>query len=316
MLRRAWHCLGSRHRVQLIVTPDIVTQPNAGGCADVLICPANEGLSGTRLLPYFERGGAPVLAPPAPPPGGVMWGGMEAGDRMLYAGQVIDGQVHALGGAALREACEALPPRDSDGRRCAIGEAALTCAPGELGRHFRHIVHTATPAFRGDCHAGEQAAVGAWATALGSCYESSLELAARCCGRVRARCLARRWGRTSLSISMRNSGRKLCGRCACSDVPGWHAHLRTRRSGCATAWPATGQTMTMMVAAAPQARGAGAGTGTAPRTTPQRSTTRAMRAGGCPTASRSVGNASSPSTHGSGGIDYSTAELPQVEAEM
>lgn len=182
MLRRAWHCLGSRHRVQLIVTPDIVTQPNAGGCADVLICPANEGLSGTRLLPYFERGGAPVLAPPAPPPGGVMWGGMEAGDRMLYAGQVIDGQVHALGGAALREACEALPPRDGDGRRCAIGEAALTCAPGELGRHFRHIVHTATPAFRGDCHAGEQAAVGAWATALGSCYESSLELAARCCG--------------------------------------------------------------------------------------------------------------------------------------
>ena len=60
----------------------------------------------------------------------------------------------------------------------------------------------------------------------------------------------------------------------------------------------------------------GAGTGTAPRTTTQRSTTRAMRAGGCPTASRSVGKASSPSTPDSRGVDYSTAELPQVEAEM
>ena len=149
MLRRAWISSSPRCRVELFVTPDIVTNPNEQRRADVLVCPANEALCGVARLPYFERGGVPVVAPPMPPPGGSMWGGMEAGDRMLYAGQVVDGRVHALGGTALRDACAALPLLDAAGRRCAIGAAVRTVAAGELAQLFDTIVHTATPVFRG-----------------------------------------------------------------------------------------------------------------------------------------------------------------------
>ena len=72
-------------RIEVFATPCIVMQPPADGC-DVLVVPANEFLVGTAL-PYFPIGG-PVPRPPPPGLGTTSWGGMEAGQGMLYSTQV------------------------------------------------------------------------------------------------------------------------------------------------------------------------------------------------------------------------------------
>ena len=69
-----------------------------------LLNPANPSLAGTAR-PYFPRGG-PL---PPPPPAGLEtssrgWGGIDAGEGMLYPAQVVDGLVHAHAGGRLRTA--------------------------------------------------------------------------------------------------------------------------------------------------------------------------------------------------------------------
>ncbi|CAJ1346255.1 unnamed protein product [Effrenium voratum] len=104
--------------LQLHVTNDIVASPPLGFC-EVLINPANEALVGTQL-PYF-----PMRVEPPPELQNSRWCGMEAGESMFYPMQVVDGQVHALGGHALKEACNRLPDR-APGVKCPTGEAVVT----------------------------------------------------------------------------------------------------------------------------------------------------------------------------------------------
>lgn len=130
-------------RVELWVVNDIVTKmPDIYLGNDTLINPANSTLSGTQL-PYFPRGG-PL------PKGEVgrtsMWGGMEAGEGMLYPAQAVDGRVHAEGGEALGAILKQL-----HGNYCDIGESVVTPATGQLKlkHQFEYVIHTVPPL---SCH--------------------------------------------------------------------------------------------------------------------------------------------------------------------
>lgn len=126
---RSWQLRGLQLR--LSVTSDIVLEPPRG--CRVLLNPANEALVGTKL-PYF-----PMLEPPTELLSN-QWCGMEAGERMFYPMQVVDGRVHMLGGLSLRKALEKLPEVAPD-VRCPTGAAVITEATESLGDVFQHIVH-------------------------------------------------------------------------------------------------------------------------------------------------------------------------------
>jgi O-acetyl-ADP-ribose deacetylase (regulator of RNase III) len=91
------------------------------------------------------------------------WGGMEVGDGMLFASNVVDGLVHQLGGWKLEWACKWIG-------KCPEGTAVIT-GPGneELAEHYDHIIHTVPPFYHhydGDAD-----------DCLRSCYQESLQLA-------------------------------------------------------------------------------------------------------------------------------------------
>eukprot|EP00928_Gymnodinium_smaydae_P091657 TRINITY_DN75391_c0_g1_i1.p1 TRINITY_DN75391_c0_g1~~TRINITY_DN75391_c0_g1_i1.p1 ORF type:complete len:261 (+),score=47.65 TRINITY_DN75391_c0_g1_i1:70-852(+) len=159
---RAWTLQPGRLRLELHLTPDIVTAPPrvSSQRGIVLVNPANEALVGTKL-PYFPM--------PSDPPPGLQhsgWCGMEAGGRMFYPMQVIDGQVHLQGGPEMQRACLALP-EVAPGVRCPTGSAVATAATGALAARFVGIVHTAPPMY-GDA---------GWAASLASCYRSACKVA-------------------------------------------------------------------------------------------------------------------------------------------
>ena len=151
-------------------SPCVITEPWAGRAAAsgrALINPANSQLAGTARA-YFPRGG-PV--PPPPPPGlqasSSSWGGLDAGEQMLYPAQVVDGLTHMHAGPGLREALAAVPAR-GDGKRCAIGGVVLS-APFNLSDRFDVIAHTPTPFFP----TGSDDVEG-WRQSLMACYTSSV----------------------------------------------------------------------------------------------------------------------------------------------
>jgi O-acetyl-ADP-ribose deacetylase (regulator of RNase III) len=87
---------------------------------------------------------------------------MEAGSGMLYPLQAVDGLVHRLGGAALRQALAAAAPQ-SGGVRCDVGAAVITAAVAAL-TEFDLIAHTPTPFWPDTaCQQAE------WASQLGGC---------------------------------------------------------------------------------------------------------------------------------------------------
>lgn len=130
-----------------------------------LLNPANPSLSGTKR-PYFPRGG-PL---PPPPPRGLEktssgWGGLDAGENMLYPAQVVDGLVHNHAGSGLAKALASLP-MDDDGVRVKPGGAFVTSAFALL--NFDVISHTPTPFWPEDAAQEVQSFLG-WANALTSC---------------------------------------------------------------------------------------------------------------------------------------------------
>eukprot|EP00931_Biecheleriopsis_adriatica_P081970 TRINITY_DN55342_c0_g1_i1.p1 TRINITY_DN55342_c0_g1~~TRINITY_DN55342_c0_g1_i1.p1 ORF type:complete len:281 (+),score=48.79 TRINITY_DN55342_c0_g1_i1:49-843(+) len=157
---RCWQ-LSAGLRLELHMTDDVVSQPPYGRC-DVLINPANEELVGTKL-PYF-----PMPVEPPPELRNTRWCGMEAGERMFYPMQVVDGRVHALGGGAMKEACAQLPLQG--GVRCPTGKAVVTPATSELGQFFGAIVHAVPPLYMAP----------GWSNVLSSCWRTALEAALHC----------------------------------------------------------------------------------------------------------------------------------------
>ena len=111
--------------------------------------------------------------PPAPPPGlqasSSGWGGLDAGDQMLYPAQVVDGLVHTYAGASLRTALAALPVR-SDGKRCELGEAVISPSFG-LHEQFDVIAHTPTPFW--PANDGDDG-IDEWREQLHSCYVAAI----------------------------------------------------------------------------------------------------------------------------------------------
>jgi O-acetyl-ADP-ribose deacetylase (regulator of RNase III) len=91
---------------------------------------------------------------------------MEAGSGMLYPTQAVDGVVHRLGGAALRQALADAAP-ELGGVRCDVGAAVITPAVGAL-TEFDLIAHTPPPFWPGIASQHAE-----WATQLGGCYVAS-----------------------------------------------------------------------------------------------------------------------------------------------
>lgn len=140
---------------------------------DYIINPANESLVGTKQA-YFPVGG-PV--PPLPKDGKILssskWGGMDAGENMLYSVQVLDGLIHEASGLKLLEYLQGLPPMspftDAVGQtiRCREGKAIISPSFGSLKKYFGGIIHTVPPFFSDPL----------WERKLEDCYLNSFQLA-------------------------------------------------------------------------------------------------------------------------------------------
>jgi O-acetyl-ADP-ribose deacetylase (regulator of RNase III) len=156
-----------------VVTAPWGTRPPPKGALRALINPANTQLVGTHLS-YFPRGGPLPVSPPPGARGSSGWGGMDAGDNMLYPMQVVDGLTHMHAGAALRVALSATK-RNSLGQRCSVGRAVLTQS-FEL-KHFDVIAHTPTPFWHA---ANDLPKHNRWRGELIDCYLSSVLAIANC----------------------------------------------------------------------------------------------------------------------------------------
>jgi len=87
---------------------------------------------------------------------------------LALSSQVVDGAVSESGGRALDLLRAALPTVDARGRKCLVGSAAGTGAPGGLAQSYKRLVH-AVPPFR---------SAGDWAPLLARTYDAALHLAA------------------------------------------------------------------------------------------------------------------------------------------
>ena len=140
--------------------------------ADLLINPANPNLSGISKFPYFPKGGPEPNQPPAKDAHHIMgyvtqWGGMEVGQGMMFAANVVDGLVHQVGGKSL------LLELQSVGRTCDHGNAVWTSSHGDLKQSYPYgIIHTVPP-FYDPLADNTSSSLGL----LQKCYWSSLNLA-------------------------------------------------------------------------------------------------------------------------------------------
>ncbi|CAB9508652.1 Deacetylates O-acetyl-ADP ribose. Down-regulates ribonuclease 3 (RNase III) activity. Acts by interacting directly with the region of the ribonuclease [Seminavis robusta] len=174
---------GGKRQVQVWKTPCAVTKAgkeasNPMACT-ALINPANPQLSGVSKFPYFPRGGPVPKEYPKKDSHHIMgyvtqWGGMEVGDGMLFAANVVDGMVHQLGGWRLAVECRLLPivgsnPDTNEEERCPVGQAIVTGPGGaDLQKHFDYVVHTVPPFYRHHPEPEQH---------LMQCYRNSLRLA-------------------------------------------------------------------------------------------------------------------------------------------
>jgi O-acetyl-ADP-ribose deacetylase (regulator of RNase III) len=138
---------------------------------DFLVNPANQALCGVRQ-PYFPIGGpVPPMIRPDKALSSSHWGGMEAGENMMYGVQVLDGAVHDECGPQLMAYLQSLPSKgvDAVGQIIRCPEGSAVCSPcfGSLVPYFGRIIHTVAP-FQSDPD---------WERKLESCYRNVFRLA-------------------------------------------------------------------------------------------------------------------------------------------
>ncbi|KAG7348881.1 macro domain containing protein [Nitzschia inconspicua] len=133
---------------------------SGGGGSDsyhILLNPANPQLSGVSKFPYFPIGG------PQPPPGFEIqkdthpimgyvsqWGGMEVGNGMMFASNVVDGLVHQLGGKELQRALQQAL-EEHGVTQLQEGQAVATTA--QVGTFhkttgYQYIIHAVPPFYQ------------------------------------------------------------------------------------------------------------------------------------------------------------------------
>ncbi|KAG7374939.1 macro domain containing protein [Nitzschia inconspicua] len=123
----------------------------------ILLNPANPQLSGVSKFPYFPIGG------PQPPPGFEIqkdthpimgyvsqWGGMEVGNGMMFASNVVDGLVHQLGGKELQRALQQVL-EELGVTQLQEGQAVATTA--QVGTFhkttgYQYIIHAVPPFYQ------------------------------------------------------------------------------------------------------------------------------------------------------------------------
>lgn len=171
---RSLSCRGSRSSLQVEVwdstcvvhnmqpQPQQSHRPTVEYCHhNILLNPANPQLSGVSKFPYFPIGG------PQPPEDFAIqkdthpimgyvsqWGGMEVGNGMMFASNVVDGMVHQLGGKDLQRQLQQVL-QENGVSQLKEGEAVLT-STANIGTiqettGYQYIIH-AVPPFYNDEH--------------------------------------------------------------------------------------------------------------------------------------------------------------------
>eukprot|EP00980_Cylindrotheca_fusiformis_P004139 scaffold902_cov147-Cylindrotheca_fusiformis.AAC.4 len=153
--------------VEIWETTCIVNNFRHAEC-QVLINPGNPSLSGVSKFPYFPVRGPEPKVPPNKDAHPIMghvsqWGGMEVGNGMMFAANVVDGLVHQLGGTALARELEA---EIGKRRRLDEGQSIWTSGVGD----YAYIIHTVPPFF-------SEIDTGDTNMLLQKCYKNSLLLA-------------------------------------------------------------------------------------------------------------------------------------------
>ena len=126
------------------------TNNSDGKYCSYLINPANPSLSGVSKFPYFPKGGPEPESQPKKDSHPIMgyvtqWGGMEVGNGMLFAANVVDGLVHQLGSKELQIECEKAI-RANSGSLLEEGAACVTNSGNEkLTDQYSYICHTIPP---------------------------------------------------------------------------------------------------------------------------------------------------------------------------
>jgi O-acetyl-ADP-ribose deacetylase (regulator of RNase III) len=168
--------------VEIWKTTCIVTNfgKNSPAACSILINPSNPELTGISQFPYFPRGGpVPKLSVPRSTSTqhhsmhhASTWGGMEAGNGMLYPVSVVDGLVHLHGGWKLQAECKWKRTVSNDGEACPVGSAVETSAGEDrLSRDFSRVIHTTPPFYKFEKTPVQM---------LSKCYESALQKAFYC----------------------------------------------------------------------------------------------------------------------------------------
>lgn len=99
---------------------------------------------------------------------------MEAGPKMFYPAQVVDGVVHSFGGPELAAELSRVQ-ETAPGVRCPIGQVVRTGSPGRLSTRFSSLFHTVPPMWPGDVEK-QGGSAKFWSPMLSSCYRSALDL--------------------------------------------------------------------------------------------------------------------------------------------
>jgi O-acetyl-ADP-ribose deacetylase (regulator of RNase III) len=155
-MMRSWQSKFGTSRLTVEVWDTTCVVTNMPEEFHILINPANPQLSGVSKFVYFPVGG------PQPPPNFQInkdahpimgyvsqWGGMEVGDGMMFAANVVDGLVHQLGGRQLQKVCQETLQSHPNGR-LSEGQAIHTTAVGELTEQtpYNVIVHAVPPFYK------------------------------------------------------------------------------------------------------------------------------------------------------------------------
>ena len=158
-------------RIEVFILPNIfdVGKKVTKKFPRFLINSGNEYLVGTQL-PYFPRGGLPrvnnVLGGPGSWQMSTRWGGLSAGDSMVYPVQTVDGELHSDGGDMRQWISDHVPTSPGsddtdvggdrmrrlhltrDQVRCPTGRAVWSPVTGDVARRHMFslgVIHTVAP---------------------------------------------------------------------------------------------------------------------------------------------------------------------------
>ena len=165
--------------VDLYCCPDVVSKCDATDEVSgvvALINPCNQSLSGTGFS-YFPIGGPLPTNVDEKLSSSTSWGGMEAGQNMLYPTQAVDGHVTIDGGKTLRRELDAIL---ASAGKIPPGDAVWTLATERLqsDHQLDYIIHTPPP-FQSQVN-GKNVLKKCYTSSIMLCFKNHLNINVLC----------------------------------------------------------------------------------------------------------------------------------------